>query len=185
MTESCARVGCRTLPRHQPIPWPRSPVFATPVARVRDSSRPRPRLQSPASATPVARVRDSSRPRSRLQSPAFATLAAASPAPDSAARHPERPSTPCRASMHPPSEGKREIKCVESFVACNYRFCPVESHGFSRMIMPGAHIACEMEICYNSRRWHSVGVIRFRRDVSRSGCASWILVGHVKNEGKK
>ena len=155
------------------------------VARLRDPGRPRSRLQSPASATPVARVRDSGRPRSRLQSPAFATLAAASPAPDSAARHPERPSTPCRASMHPPSEGKREIKCVESFVACNYRFCPVESHGFSRMIMPGAHIACEMEICYNSRRWHSVGVIRFRRDVSRSGCASWILVGHVKNEGKK
>ena len=30
-----------------------------------------------------------------------------------------------------------------------------------------------------------MGVIRFRRDMLRSDRASWILVGHVKNEEKK
>ena len=38
---------------------------------------------------------------------------------------------------------------------------------------------------YGIIRELQTGVIRFRRNVSRSGCASWILVGHVKKRGKQ
>ena len=40
-------------------------------------------------------------------------------------------------------------------------------------------------VCYTIPHQLLKGVIRFRRDMLRSDRASWILVGHVKNEEKK
>ena len=40
-------------------------------------------------------------------------------------------------------------------------------------------------VCYTIPNQLLKGVIRFRRDMLRSDRASWILVGHVKNEEKK